>query len=92
MEKFDYLIVGSGITGSVFAYEASLRGKRCLVLEKRKHIGGNIYDKNEDGILVHQYGAHIFHTSKKDIWDYIQKFSRFNHYINSPIANFKACK
>ncbi len=89
MKKYDYLIVGSGITGAVFAYEASRRGKKCLVLEKRSHLGGNIYDVDVNGILVHRYGAHIFHTSDQAVWDYVRQFAEFNHYINSPIANYK---
>lgn len=88
-ELFDYLIVGSGISGATFAYEASQRGKKCLVLEKREHIGGNIYNIEKDGILIHRYGAHIFHTSDREIWEYICQFCDFNHFINSPIANYK---
>ena len=84
--KYDYLIVGAGLFGSVFAYEAAKKGKRCLVIDKRDHVGGNVYCENVDGILVHTYGAHIFHTSDAEVWRYIQQFSTFNHYINSPIA------
>ncbi|HHX11696.1 MAG TPA: UDP-galactopyranose mutase, partial [Clostridiales bacterium] len=80
------LIVGSGLFASTFAYEVSKRGKRCLVLEKRNHIGGNIYTENIQGINVHKYGAHIFHTSNELIWDYLNQFAKFNHYINSPMA------
>lgn len=87
--KYDYLIVGAGLFGSVFAYEANKRGKKCLVIEKRDHIGGNIYTENMEGINVHKYGAHIFHTSNKKIWDYIQQFAEFNRYTNSPIARYK---
>lgn len=86
---YDYLIVGSGLFGSVFAYEASKRGKRCLVIDKRNNIAGNIYTEERDNINVHLYGAHIFHTSNKEIWDYINSFATFNNYINSPIANYK---
>lgn len=89
MKKYDYLIVGSGLFGSVFAYEANKRGKKCLVIDKRDHIGGNIYTKEIEGINVHQYGAHIFHTSSKEIWKYINNFAEFNRYTNSPIANYK---
>ena len=88
MNRYDYLIVGSGITGAIFAYEAGKRGKSCLVLEKRNHTGGNIYCEHTEGINVHKYGAHIFHTSDKFIWEYINKFAEFNRYTNSPIANY----
>ncbi len=87
--KYDYLIVGSGLFGSIFAYEASQRGKTCLVIDKRNHVGGNIYTKEIEGINVHKYGAHIFHTSNKEVWEYIQQFATFNRYTNSPIANYK---
>ncbi len=87
--KYDYLVVGSGLFGATFAYEAKKRHKSCLVIEKRAHIGGNIYTEKLDGINVHQYGAHIFHTSDRDVWNYIRQFASFNHYINSPVANFK---
>lgn len=87
--KYDYLIVGSGLFGSIFAYEANKKGKKCLVIDKRSHIGGNIYTENIDGINVHKYGAHIFHTSNKEVWDYIQQFAEFNRYTNSPIAIYK---
>ncbi|MGN0905858.1 MAG: UDP-galactopyranose mutase [Bullifex sp.] len=86
---YDYLIVGSGLFGAVFAYEAKLRGKKCLVVEKRDHIGGNIYTYEADGINIHKYGAHIFHTSDKKIWDYINQFASFNNFVNSPIANYQ---
>lgn len=87
--KYDYLIVGSGLYGAVFAHEMKKRGKNCLVIDKREHIGGNIYCKNVDGINVHEYGAHIFHTSNKDVWEYVNQFAEFNNYINSPIARYK---
>jgi UDP-galactopyranose mutase len=83
---YDYLIVGAGIFGSVFAYEASKRGKKCLVLDRRDHIAGNIYTYDIYGIRVHQYGAHIFHTKNKATWDYINQFSEFNNYVNAPVA------
>ena len=87
--KYDYLIVGAGLFGAVFAHEAVKRGKTCLVLDRRDHIGGNIYTKEVEGIQVHQYGAHIFHTSDKKIWEYVNQFAEFNNYINSPIAVYK---
>ena len=86
---YDYLIVGSGLFGSIFAYEANKRGKACLVIDKRDHIGGNIYTEEIEGINVHKYGAHIFHTSNKEVWNYIQQFAEFNRYTNCPIANYK---
>lgn len=86
---YDYIIVGSGLYGAVMAYELKKRQKKCLVIEKRNHIGGNIYTKEVEGILVHQYGAHIFHTSNKKIWQYVQQFAEFNHYVNAPIAIYK---
>lgn len=89
MMKYDYLIVGAGLFGSIFAYEANKKGKKCLVIEKRKHIAGNIYTEKIEGINVHKYGAHIFHTSNKEIWEYINKFAEFNRYTNSPIARYK---
>ena len=89
MEKYDYLIVGSGLFGAIFAHEATKKGKKCLVIEKRENIGGNIYTENVKGINVHKYGAHIFHTSNKEIWDYINQFAEFNRYTNSPVANYK---
>lgn len=89
MKKYDYLIVGAGLFGSVFAYEANKLNKKCLVIDKREHIAGNIYTKNIENINVHEYGAHIFHTDSKDIWDYINKFATFNRYTNSPIAIYK---
>lgn len=87
--KYDYLIVGSGLYGSVFAHEAYQAGKRCLVIDKRDHVGGNIYTENIHSINVHKYGAHIFHTNKKEIWNYINRFAEFNNYINSPVAVYK---
>lgn len=89
MSQFDYLIVGAGLFGSVFAYEATQRGKKCLVIDKRNHIAGNIYTENIEGINVHKYGAHIFHTSDKAIWEYVNRFADFNNFINSPIASYK---
>lgn len=86
---YDYLVVGAGLFGSIFAYEANKKGKKVLVIDKRNHIAGNIYTENVDGINVHKYGAHIFHTSDKEIWDYINKFAEFNRYTNSPIAIYK---
>lgn len=85
---YDYLIVGAGLYGAVFATEAKKRGKNVLVIDKRKHVGGNIYTKEVEGINVHEYGAHIFHTSDKKIWNYVQQYAEFNNYINSPIANY----
>lgn len=87
--QYDYLVVGAGLFGATFAYEAAKRGKRVKVIEKRDHIAGNIYTKEIDGIQVHQYGAHIFHTSNKKIWDYVNQFAEFNRYTNSPVANYK---
>jgi len=89
MKRYDYLIVGAGIFGSVFAHEAVERGKSCLVIDRRNHLGGNIYCENIAGINVHKYGAHIFHTGNKQVWEYVQRFAEFNRYTNSPIANFK---
>ena len=86
---YDYLIVGAGLFGAVFAHEATERGKKCLVLDRRDHIGGNIYTEEVEGIQVHRYGAHIFHTSNKQIWDYVNQFAEFNNYINSPVAVYK---
>ena len=86
---YDYLIVGAGLFGAIFAYEMTKRGKRCLVIDKRNHVGGNVYTREQSGIQIHQYGAHIFHTNRKDIWNYINQFAEFNHYINSPIAVYK---
>lgn len=86
---YDYLIVGAGLFGAVFAQEAKKQNKKCLVIEKRSHIAGNIFTENIEGINVHRYGAHIFHTSDKKIWDYVNQFAEFNQYINSPIAIYK---
>ncbi len=87
--KYDYLVVGAGFFGAVFAHEATSRGKRCLVVDKRDHIGGNCYTQQVEGIAVHRYGAHIFHTSDKKIWNYVNQFAEFNNYVNSPVANYK---
>ena len=87
--KYDFLIVGSGLFGSIFAYEMNKKGRKCLVIEKRDHIGGNIYTELEENINVHKYGAHIFHTNNKEVWDYINQFADFNRYTNSPVANYK---
>ena len=87
--KYDYLIVGSGLYGAVCAYELTKAGKKCLVIEKREHIGGNVYTEEVEGINVHKYGAHIFHTSDKQIWEYINQFAEFNNYVNSPVARYK---
>jgi len=89
MKQYDYLIVGSGLFGSIFAHEANKRGKKCLVIDKRKHIGGNIYTKEIEGINVHVYGAHIFHTNNREVWNYINNFAEFNRYTNSPVAIYK---
>lgn len=88
MKKYDYLIVGAGLFGATFAYEMTKRGKKCLVIDRRNHIGGNIYCEKIKDINVHKYGAHIFHTNQKEIWDYINQFTEFNNYINAPIANY----
>lgn len=88
-KKYDFLIVGSGLYGSVFANEANRNGKKCLIIDKRSHIGGNIYTEKIENINVHKYGAHIFHTNNKEVWDYVNKFAQFNRYTNSPIANYK---
>lgn len=87
--RYDYLVVGSGLFGAVFAHEAYKAGKRCLVIDKRDHIGGNIYTENTHGINVHKYGAHIFHTSNRQVWNYVNQFAEFNNYINSPVAVYK---
>lgn len=86
---YDYLIVGAGLFGSIFAHEANKKGKTCLVIDKRDHIGGNIYTEKAADINVHKYGAHIFHTNNKKIWDYINQFAEFNRYTNAPVANYK---
>ena len=90
MKRYDYLIVGAGLFGSVFAYEARKKGKRCLVIDKRSHIGGNAYCEKIEDINVHKYGAHIFHTSNKEIWDYVNSLAKFNNFINSPLAVYKS--
>ena len=89
MSHYDYLIVGAGLFGSVFAYEANKRGRKCLVIDKRSHVAGNIYTEKVENINVHKYGAHIFHTSDKAIWEYVNQFVEFNNYINSPVASYK---
>ena len=86
---YDYLVVGAGLFGSVFAYEARKKGKNVLVIDKHSHVAGNIYSENIEGINVHKYGAHIFHTDDKEVWDYINQFAEFNNYINCPIAKYK---
>lgn len=86
---FDYLVVGAGLFGAVFAHEAHKRGKSVLVIDRRAHIAGNVYTENVGGVNVHKYGAHIFHTSNKEVWDYIQQFAEFNRYTNSPVARYK---
>ena len=85
----DYLALGSGLFGSVFAHEMAKAGKQCLVLERRPHVGGNVYCEEKEGIRIHKYGAHIFHTSDKKVWDYVNQFVEFNNYVNSPVANYK---
>ena len=89
MKKYDYVLVGSGLYSGVFAYLARQKGKRCLVVEKRDHIGGNIYCQDMEGIHVHKYGAHIFHTSNKKVWEFVNSLAEFNRYTNSPVANYK---
>ncbi len=89
MKKYDYLIVGSGLFGATFAHLAHKQGKTCLVIDKRPHLGGNIYCENIEGINVHKYGAHIFHTSNKEVWNFVNSIVEFNRYTNSPVANYK---
>ena len=89
MKKYDYILVGSGLYSGVFAWFAKQKGKKCLVLEKRDHIGGNVYCENTEGIHVHKYGAHIFHTSNKEVWQFVNSLAEFNRYTNSPVANYK---
>ena len=89
MKRYDYLVVGSGLFGATFAYFAHKQGKRCLVVDKRQHLGGNVYCENVEGINVHKYGAHIFHTSNKKIWDFVNSIVEFNRYTNSPVANYQ---
>ena len=86
---YDYLIVGSGLYGSIFAREATDKGYKCLVVDKREHVGGNVYTERVEGINVHKYGAHIFHTNNKRVWDYVNRFAVFNRFTNSPVANYK---
>ena len=88
-KPYEYLIVGAGFFGSICAHELQKRGKKVLVIEKRNHIGGNCYTENRDGINIHYYGAHIFHTSNKTVWDWINQFAEFNHFTNRVVANYK---
>ena len=87
--EYDYIIVGAGLFGAVFAHEMTKNGKKCLIIEKRNHIGGNVYTENQENINVHKYGAHIFHTNNREVWEYINQFADFNRYTNSPVANYK---
>ena len=89
MAQYDYLVVGAGLTGAVFAHEAKQMGKSCLVIDRRDHIAGNVYTEEIEGIQVHKYGAHIFHTSMRNVWDYVNQFAEFNNYVNSPVAYYK---
>lgn len=89
MSEYDYLIVGSGLFGATFAYKAHQQGKRCLIIDKRLHLGGNVYCENIEGINVHKYGAHIFHTNNKEVWDFVNSIVEFNRYTNCPVANYK---
>ena len=86
--KYDYLVVGAGLFGAVFAEQAKHAGKRVLVIDRRPHIAGNVYTEEVEGIQVHRYGAHIFHTNSRRVWDYITKFAEFNRFTNSPVANY----
>ena len=88
MKQYDYLIVGAGLFGAVFAHEARKAGRRCLVIDRRSHIAGNVYTEPVEGINVHRYGAHIFHTNSREVWAYVGQFAEFNRYTNSPIANY----
>lgn len=88
-KEYDYLVVGAGLFGAVFAHEAALAGKRCLVIDKRNHAGGNIYCQETEGIQVHAYGAHIFHTDQAEIWEYANRFVRFNRFTNAPLARYR---
>ena len=88
MKQYDYLIVGAGLFGAVFAYKARQQGKKCLVIDRRPHLGGNIYCEKIEGINVHKYGAHIFHTNNKKVWEYLSQFTTFNRFTNSPVANY----
>lgn len=87
--KYDFLLVGAGLYNAIFACEMYKKGKKCFVIDKRNHIGGNVYTEEIEGINVHKYGAHIFHTDDKEVWEYVQRFAEFNHYTNSPVANYK---
>lgn len=87
--KYDFVIVGAGLYGSVCAYELKKKGKKVLVIDKREHVAGNIYTEKVEGIDVHKYGAHIFHTNNKEVWDYVNSFVEFNRFTNSPLANYK---
>ena len=87
--KYDYLVVGAGLFGAIFAYEANKAGRKVLVIDRRPHVGGNIFTEEVEGIQVHKYGAHIFHTSDKEVWNYIQQFAEFNRYTNCPVARYK---
>ena len=87
--EYDYLVVGAGLFGSIFAHEMTKKGKKCLIIERRDHIGGNVYTELEENINIHKYGAHIFHTNNKEVWQYINQFADFNRYTNSPVANYK---
>lgn len=89
MSQYDYLVVGAGLSGAVFANAAKRAGKSALVIDRRDHIAGNVYTEDVEGIQVHRYGAHIFHTSMRDVWDYVNRFAEFNNYVNSPVANFR---
>ncbi|MCR4787652.1 MAG: UDP-galactopyranose mutase [Lachnospiraceae bacterium] len=89
MSKYDYLIVGAGLYGAIFAHEMNKAGKKVLVVDRRSHIAGNIYTENVEGVNVHRYGAHIFHTNNKEVWEYVNRFATFNRYTNSPVANYK---
>ena len=86
---YDYLIIGSGLYGAIFAHEAAAKGKSVLVIDKRPNIAGNVYTEKVEGINVHVYGAHIFHTNNKQVWDYVNRFATFNRFTNSPVANYK---
>ena len=89
MKYYDYLIVGSGLYGATFAYRAMKAGKSCLVIDKRSHLGGNVYCEKQEGINVHKYGAHIFHTNNREVWEFVNSIVPFNRYTNSPVANYK---
>ena len=89
LSHYDYLVVGAGISSAVFCHEAAKLGKACLVIDRRDHIAGNIYTEDVQGINVHRYGAHIFHTSLRPVWDYVNRFAEFNNYVNSPVAVYK---